>query len=72
MPMPTHTVNRITVVLPASPTGEWCSTCHAPSHFVPGYLFTNADTGVKCFTVARRTEHEPFCEGEDFEVVPTT
>lgn len=64
------TTNRITVVIPSSPTGEQCVGCHAPSYFVPGYLFTNADTGVKCFTVARRTEHDATCESEAFEAVP--
>jgi hypothetical protein len=72
MPMPTTTTNRIVVSLPASPTGERCADCHAPSYFVPGYLFTNDKTGAKCFTVARRTEHEASCaDGWEFEPLPS-
>jgi hypothetical protein len=43
-----------------TPTGEACPQCHAPSYFVPGYLYTNPN-GTKSFTVARATDHEEGC-----------
>lgn len=42
-------------------TGEECEFCGEPWFFEPGYLTTDAVTGIKHFTVSRVIEHTDDC-----------